>query len=548
MGGSYVNRPRRELPFKVLEDVNTAVDKFYRKASLSALERIKQVMQTETGHSQYEQVVTSLTKALDLTNSPNYGIISLVVGDSVLWKSGVTKEWMPAKVVSTNGGIQVMREDGQVRRVTDMRDLRKSSGKAEGIVLEDSGVVIPEGTESYRIEKALDPITVAMNKTPLIVNRSTWLRNKGAMAERVLEAIEKCAQISGNPDFRPNSGKDCQVEFLEKRKLPVWRTTRGGGVSIDKDVLQHWADIGDDLAAAVIDARECLTKHSQLAAWEEFANAGLVQPTWNQYGQPQGRYSCDSPNLTNRITEIRETVEARQGYKFVSGDWGMAEYVTWASLSKDAGLSEIFTSGRDLHEEMGKTLVNMRPELESLGVPRKLGKTINFANLYKMLPGTLAGQLGVTYEQAQEVQMGFKTIAPTAAAYQKEILEKAAQNGYVETAFGRRRYCQDLGSLKGSAKHQMEKTMWHHHNAGTAAEMLKKKVVDLQAGLDESGLTRADAFVAMNMFDEIILEVRDDRVEMVKSILLDVMSAPEPGFLPFSVDVRVGQTWLQISK
>lgn len=539
---------RKPLPIKVADQVNVEVLRAYRAAVLEVSKNLKTLLMEQSGVSVEEAVLQNLEKSIN-----SEGGMVFESGQKVM--VDVQGQWVPAMVKSYQTGVlKVEREDGAVRVVSDPLKVRAVGTTSEnfpesGIWIQRFGVRIPQGTQSYKMEKALDPITERMNVTPLRVNKETYLRNLKKVAVELEEANAVCRELSGNPAFRPNSPKDCVAEFQEKRGLPLGKKGSTGTPSVDKDVLQNLVNLGDPLAPKVMHARELQSHYSQLQKWAPFAEAGSVQTVWDQYGQPHGRYTSEEPNLQNRVLEIRETVEPKEGFTFLSVDWGMAEYVTWASLSKDAYLSNIFKEGRDLHQEMGSDLVKLNPtrDLGSDSV-RKFGKTSNFAILYRMLPYTLAKSLGVSNQEAEALMKSYHDKAPEASTYSDKVLAKAAQQGFVETAFGRRLYCQGLATLKGGALHQLQKTVWHHHNAGTAAEMLKFKMVELNSVLANEGFTPDQVHVAMNMHDEIIYEVADSVLAKVTPIVYGVMSEKMEGFLPFKVDMRTGKNWLAISK
>lgn len=403
--------------------------------------------------------------------------------------------------------------------------------------------------KSLVLDQVLAPTTAEMNETPLVVNKPVWAKNLAKITNEKNVAVLKCRQVVGEPLFAPNSSKDCEREFVQKRGLSG-RQTKTGATSIDKDQLIRWEAGGDKLAPLVRVARELITKESQLKAWKPYAEAGSVQPTWDQNGTPMARYTSDEPCLQNRIVEIRETIEPLPGYSFVSVDLGQAEYVVWGSLSGDPLLAEIFTSGKDLHVEMFERLKSVAPSLNMRGeTPRQLGKTINFALLYLMTEGALAGKLGISREEAAAIMKAYEAVAPRAVQYRTEYLEECAARGFTETKWGyRRNMAKPAGDPKSAVVHDWEKTAWHHHNSGSAAEILKQMTVWTMKAVRDAGITGILARPALNMHDELILMVRDDKVEQVKRLMVESFSRPVEGFLPFKVDVRTGKSWLAISK
>jgi DNA polymerase I-like protein with 3'-5' exonuclease and polymerase domains len=416
------------------------------------------------------------------------------------------------------------------------------------IVSGEFGVRIPEGTTSWRIEKAIEASTAEMNSTPLKVNHETWKHHHSHFSLLFSQKEEECRFLTQISDFRPNAAADC-VDYLQKRGFQFTRKGKSGAFTCDKNTLAAAAALGIGEANVIIEAREALTKLGQVESWRPFAEAGEVQATWNPLGTPMGRYSCDSPNLQNRITEIRETVEARDGYQLISLDLGQAEYVTWASLSGDPILSQSFIDGTDFHAKMASEVLCHVPEFNLRDEPiRQFGKTLNFALLYLMTDFALAGQLHCSVETARKLIAVYEARADVAVLYRNELLKKAAANGYVSTHFGRTRFMPELQSARTrTERHTVNKTAWHHHNAGTGAELLKIRQAKVSSALRKEYAT-TDVRFALQMHDEIILECRTELVDKVRATALERFSQPTPGFLPFRIDCRVGKDWLSISK
>jgi len=409
-------------------------------------------------------------------------------------------------------------------------------------------VVIPEGTQSHRIETALIGPTARMNVVPLTVNHATWQRNRDKVAVEVDELVNICRKATGNPKFRPNARQDCLNYFITEAGLLPGRRTPSGEPAMDKEILVDFVNQGDPVAAGVINAREKMSMLSQLEAWEKYAVAGQVQATWDQFGTPMARYACSDPNLQNRITEIRETIEARPGHVLISWDLGSAEYVTWASLSKDPVLSEIFTAGRDMHQEMAVFLKETVPTLDFRGEPRPFGKMVNFALCYLMNDWSLSKRLGCSGAIASQIVNAYKTRASQAIKYQEHIIAGALATNKVSTRFGRQRTIPGLSHRVKKVQDEAIKTAWHHHNAGTAAEILKIKQIRLLSTLGKAKHYPGIAECVLQMHDEVVVEVRKEHADEVRELGNEAFSRPIDGFLPFKIDCRTGGNWLEVSK
>lgn len=464
------------------------------------------------------------------------------------------------------GEVRVRRKDGQYRIVIDPTTIRSKdpSGKLildtdaevvynkpmQEIRIDKFNVILPAGSDSLRIENALTVITDEMNSFPLKVNQETWKRNKDDMEKELIRITNEIRVEIDRPKFRPNSSKDCSELFLEDRNLPVQRVNKKSGTpAMDKETLQVFSLMGDETADKIIAAREAQSKFSQLTKWGPFAEAGEVQCIWNQLGQPHGRYSCESPNLQNRIVEIRETIEAEPGYKFVSFDLGQAEYVVFASLTNDPTLIAAFGEGKDFHQQMWNEIeaavpgVNLHEQDH-----RKSGKTINFAILYMMMTFTLSKKLGVSSEEAQRIIDGWRQRAPVAVTYMENYIAYAKKTGQTSTKFGRTRYMPELKTAKGNYLRELTKTAWHHHNAGTASEILKIKQIKAWRVLRRAGISVEEARLVLQMHDELIFHVKDERVSEVEDLVGESFSKDISGFVPFRVDQKTGQNWKAISK
>jgi DNA polymerase-1 len=219
--------------------------------------------------------------------------------------------------------------------------------------------------------------------------------------------------------------------------------------------------------------------------------------------------------------------------------------VTWASLSGDLVLGESFLEGRDFHTEMVRLVREAVPAWDLRGQPeRQAGKTLNFAILYQMQPHTLARKLGCPVEIAAKIIKAYYGKAKTAARYITKVLHLAKEVGYVETFYGRRRYCPEYQAATGEREaHEIEKTLWNHVNAGTAAEFLKWKQVKVWTVLRQEGFTSEQVRLSLNMFDQLIFHVRNELLQEVKQITEEVWFQKEKGFLPFKADVKIGRTW-----
>jgi DNA polymerase I len=400
--------------------------------------------------------------------------------------------------------------------------------------------------ESLALEARLVPITAEMNRYPLRVNKSTWEQKVKAAQENADFLREFCCYLTNDDYFRPNSTADTAKALFANRGIEPTKLSKTTGKPLtDKDTLGEMVNHGDNLAGTIIDARSAISRYSQLKAWKKYATQGFVQTTWDSLGTPQGRVTSAAPSLCNRIDAIRETIEADEGYSFLSLDFSQAEYVTWSSLSGDLGLSQAFLAGKDFHTETARLIREAVPSWQPREEDeRQGGKTINFSLCYLMKCHTLARKLGCSIEVADKIIKVYQSRAETAVAYIQKVLLVAKDTGYVETYFGRRRYCPEYQQLNGLREaHEVEKTLWSHVNSGTSAELVKQKQLKTWVALRQAGFTPDDVRVAINEYDEILIHVRDSLLEEVRERATEIWQEQEKGFLPFRVGVKSGKTW-----
>jgi DNA polymerase I len=400
--------------------------------------------------------------------------------------------------------------------------------------------------ESAALEQRLEPVTAELNAFPLRVNRATWQAKFDEAEKTADDLIEYCRFLAKWEGFRPNSPADCRRALYDDRGITAKGTSKKTQAPLtDKDTLAEMANSGDALAEAISDARSAISGLGQLRKWGRIAEFGLVQPLWNSTGTPHGRYTSESPCLNNRIRAIRATIEPAAGFSFLSMDLSQAEYVTWASLSGDLTLSELFLSGQDFHTVQAQIVLELVPAWDLRGQElRQAGKTLNFSILYLMQPYTLAIKLGCSLQIARKIIKTYYRRAKTGIKYIHRVLDNARDVGFVETRFGRRRYCFDYQAGLGEReKHEVEKTLWSHHNAGTAAELVKQKQCEIWSALRGEGFNVSQVRLSLNMYDQLIWSVRDDVIDVVKPTITEIWNQRVPGFLPFRSQIKTSKTW-----
>jgi DNA polymerase-1 len=341
-----------------------------------------------------------------------------------------------------------------------------------------------------------------------------------------------------------------QQILYEKMQLPVLRKTPTGQPSTAEDVLEELAG-SYKLPQLILEYRGIAKLRSTYAdklPTQVNPDTGRVHTSYHQAVAQTGRLSSTDPNLQNipiRTPEgrrIRQAFIAPPGQLLLAADYSQVELRIMAHLSGDASLIAAFEADRDIHqataaEVFGTALEAVTPD------QRRSAKAINFGLIYGMSAFGLARQLGIGRTEAQQyVDLYFERY-PGVKAYMDRTRERAREDGFVETVFGRRLHLPDIRSRNRALQQYAERSAINAPMQGTAADLIKLAMVEVDRWCADEG--RGDARLIMQVHDELVLEVRADAVERVTEAVRERMVAAGRGALrvPLKVDVGRGANW-----
>ena len=330
--------------------------------------------------------------------------------------------------------------------------------------------------------------------------------------------------------------------------LPVRQKTRSGKPSTREDVLAQLAT-EHELPGMILDWRratrlqstyvEGLTKmiHDQ---------TGRVHTVFNQTVAATGRLSSSHPGLQNIPVrrsagrEMRRAFVAPEGWKLLSADYAQIELRILAHMSSDAGLQDIFATGRDLHTETAARIFG----IEAGEVTRELrarAKAVNYGIPYGLSATGLAQQLRCTRPEATKLMRTHESSFPGVAAFLHEQVELARSRGYAETLWGRRRYLPDLNSRNRAVRSAAERIAVNMPIQGTQADMIKVAMVVIQEELQRGGYRTR---LILQVHDELLLEVPYYELDDARSLVTKAMKEALPLNVRVEVDAGYGATWL----
>ncbi|WP_323159618.1 DNA polymerase I [Pseudomonas fluorescens] len=397
------------------------------------------------------------------------------------------------------------------------------------------------------IEIPLVPVLARIERQGAFVDaellgiQSIELGNKMVALER--EAFE----IAGE-EFNLGSPKQLGVILYEKLGLPVLKKTAKGQPSTAEEVLAKLAEDDHRLPKVLMEHRSMSKlKSTYTDRLPEQINprTGRIHTSYHQAVASTGRLSSSDPNLQNipvRTAEgrrIRQAFIAPKGYKLLAADYSQIELRIMAHLSRDEGLMNAFRNNLDVHTATAAEVFKV--ELNEVSSDQRRGaKAINFGLIYGMGAQKLGKDIGVDTKTAKAYIDTYFARYPGVREYMDRTRAQAADQGYVETIFGRRLYLPDIHSNKPQERAAAERTAINAPMQGTAADIIKKAMVAVDNWLTAS---RLDAKVILQVHDELVLEVREDLVDQVRDEIRVHMSEAAKLDVPLLVEVGVGNNW-----
>ncbi|WP_375183440.1 DNA polymerase I [Marinobacter sp.] len=402
----------------------------------------------------------------------------------------------------------------------------------------------------YRdIDLPLVPVLSRMEQRGALINASTLRRHSQELAERMAELEQEAHEVAGET-FNLGSPKQLQSIFYEKMGLPVIKKTPKGAPSTAEPVLQELAH-DHELPRLILKHRSLSKlKSTYTDTLPELIShrTGRVHTSYHQAVTATGRLSSSEPNLQNipirseQGRRIRQAFVAPDGHKLVAADYSQIELRIMAHLSGDKGLLTAFEKGEDIHRATAAEVFGVGVD-EVSADQRRSAKAINFGLIYGMSAFGLSRQLDVERKVAQEYIDRYFDRYPGVLKYMDNIRKQAHDDGYVETLFGRRLYLPEINARNKQMQQAAERTAINAPMQGTAADIIKRAMIDVEAWLLKEHAD--EARMTMQVHDELIIEVREEAVDKVKEGLVKRMSAAASLDVPLLVEAGVGDNWDQ---
>jgi len=404
-----------------------------------------------------------------------------------------------------------------------------------------------------KIEKPLIPVVEKMEKRGILVN-STVLKTLAKEYRTELEKIEKRIHKTAGREFNVSSPKQLgEVLFDELKIIPErMKKTASGQRSTRESELEKMLD-AHPIISDILEYREL---KKLLSTYID--NLPLMLSADNrlhaeflQTGTTTGRMSSQNPNLQNipmrseRGRAIRHAFIASDGFALVALDYSQIELRIAAILSGDKKLCEIFKNGRDVHTEVAAQVFHVAPDKVDAEMRRR-AKIINFGILYGMGVNALRAQLGSTTAEAHQYLEDYFNTFKTLSEYLESTKGFARKNGYTETLFGRRRQFPEMKSFLSYVRAQAERMAINAPIQGTSADIIKLAMVRVDEMIEKEKASD-DAYLLLQVHDELVYEIRTERVnelsKKIKEIMESVLNGENTRGVPIIVTMKSGSDW-----
>ncbi len=399
------------------------------------------------------------------------------------------------------------------------------------------------------IEVPLVPVLSRIERTGVLIDDMKLSTQSQEIAQRLDELEQKAFEIA-EQEFNMNSPKQLQAILFEKMGLPVVKKTPSGTPSTNEEVLQELA-LDYPLPKLILEYRGLAKlKSTYTDKLPKMINpeTGRVHTSYHQAVTATGRLSSTDPNLQNipiRNEEgrrIRQAFIAERGYKIMAVDYSQIELRIMAHLSGDKALLEAFQQGKDIHaataaEIMGTTIEQVSSE------QRRRAKAVNFGLIYGMSAFGLAKQLGIPRGEAQDYMNKYFERYPGVMQYMEDTRSAAAEQGYVETIFGRRLHLPEIKSRNGMRRKAAERAAINAPMQGTAADIIKKAMLLVDEWIQAEGDGRVK--LLMQVHDELVFEVQESALAEIESKVQQLMEAAAELDVPLVAESGHGDNWDQ---
>ncbi|MEL3929636.1 DNA polymerase I [Aeromonas enteropelogenes] len=399
------------------------------------------------------------------------------------------------------------------------------------------------------IELPLLPVLARMERLGTTIEPKLLHQQSQEIEVRLAELEKQAHELAGQ-EFNLSSPKQLGEILFTKLGLPIIKKTPKGAPSTAEEVLAELAE--------TYELPRLLMEHRGLAKLKSTytdklplmikPQTGRVHTSYHQAVAATGRLSSTDPNLQNipvrneQGRRIRQAFIPCAGYKLVAADYSQIELRIMAHLSGDKGLLTAFAEGKDIHKATAAEVFGVELDAVTSDM-RRSAKAINFGLIYGMSAFGLAKQLGIGRAEAQKYMDLYFERYPGVLEYMERTRQQAEAQGYVETLFGRRLYLPDIKSRNAGLRKAAERAAINAPMQGTAADIIKRAMINVDGWI--RGIEDESIRMLMQVHDELVFEIREEKLEEYIAIIKEKMSSAAELHVPLVVEAGTGDNWDQ---
>ena len=386
-----------------------------------------------------------------------------------------------------------------------------------------------------------------MEYTGVLVDEDMLHRQSRELADSISKVVAAAYELADGP-FNLDSPKQLQEILFNRLGIESKVKTPKGQPSTAERVLQGLARDGYEMPKLILEYRglsKLKSTYTDKLPLEINRHTGRIHTSYHQAVAATGRLSSADPNLQNipvRTPEgrrIRQAFVAPEGYRLLAADYSQIELRIMAHLSGDEGLLGAFARDEDIHSATAAEVFEVGGDGVS-AEQRRAAKAINFGLIYGMSAFGLARQLKIERSAARQYVDLYFDRYPGVKRYMDETRQRAREERFVSTVFGRRLYLPEIDSRNFQRRQYAERSAINAPMQGTAADIIKRAMIMVDRWIDESG---ADARLIMQVHDELVLEVAEDAAAILAAEVERIMKSAASLKVPLKVDWDLGDNW-----
>ncbi len=401
------------------------------------------------------------------------------------------------------------------------------------------------------VEMPLVPLLAEMEMNGVLLDRTMLMEMSSSLGSDMRRLEAEIYNAVGH-QFNVNSPQQLSsVLFNELKLKPISARKTQSGYSTDAAILEELKD-AHPVINFILEYRQISKlKSTYTDSLPLLVNqkTGRVHTSYNQTGTTTGRLSSSEPNLQNLPirgeigSKIRQAIIAQPGWLLLSADYSQIDLRALAHISQDQELIATFQRDEDVHTHTASEVFGV-PDSEVTPQMRRAAKTINFGVIYGMSGYGLQQATDLTREEAELFISTYFKRYPGVKNYIENTKRQAAALGYVQTVLGRRRYIPEINSTNRLAREAAERMAINMPVQGTSADIIKIAMVNLHRSMQKNNMR---AMMTMQVHDELVFELPPEELDILKTMVRDIMPGAMKLAVPLKIDIKVGKNWGEMS-